>query len=331
MPVLPDVGSRIVCPGAIAPFSSASSISARATRSLTEPVGLCDSSLAHTCTPGLGDSRGSSTSGVFPIDCTMSPYRPPQGRLLSRSAAITSLNIAASAARARAPGAAARARHLRAPRRLGLCLLRWPPAAASAARQRGCACGLAFLPGGDALVGLGARAFLPQRCGPFVPREGPPAHDYFVADEPAFDRASARQGDLRFRRKHGRLDFACSADYHFVFAVNLDQQRAGVFGGVFEFVTARQFEYLWFLARFAGATRVFGRIDEDFRFGARGHSDNAATPSYQLAEVVFGAAKHDVGAFARQGEFIVGRSPCDRARLFIFFFCNPAIFVGRCG
>ncbi len=40
IPVLPEVGSRMVCPGPIAPFSSASSIIARATRSLTDPVGL---------------------------------------------------------------------------------------------------------------------------------------------------------------------------------------------------------------------------------------------------------------------------------------------------
>ena len=73
MPVLPEVGSRIVWPGAIAPFSSASSISARATRSLTEPVGLCDSSLAQMRTPGLGESRLSSTSGVLPIAWMMSP------------------------------------------------------------------------------------------------------------------------------------------------------------------------------------------------------------------------------------------------------------------
>src|SRR5215212_9064824 len=67
MPVLPEVGSRMVWPGRIAPFSSASSISARATRSLTEPVGLCDSSLAQMRTPGLGDRRLSSTSGVLRI------------------------------------------------------------------------------------------------------------------------------------------------------------------------------------------------------------------------------------------------------------------------
>ena len=73
MPVLPDVGSRIVWPGLIAPFSSASSISERATRSLTEPVGLRDSSLAQMRTPGFGESRLSSTSGVLPIACTMSP------------------------------------------------------------------------------------------------------------------------------------------------------------------------------------------------------------------------------------------------------------------
>ena len=73
MPVLPDVGSRMVCPGAMSPRSSASSMSARATRSFTEPVGLRDSSLAQMRTPGLGDIRWSSTSGVLPIDCTMSP------------------------------------------------------------------------------------------------------------------------------------------------------------------------------------------------------------------------------------------------------------------
>ena len=73
IPVFPDVGSRIVWPGSIAPFSSASSIRARATRSLTEPVGLCDSSLAQTRTPGFGDSRLSSTSGVLPMAWTMSP------------------------------------------------------------------------------------------------------------------------------------------------------------------------------------------------------------------------------------------------------------------
>ena len=54
MPVLPEVGSRIVWPGRIRPFSSASSISERATRSLTEPVGLEDSILAQMRTPGLG-------------------------------------------------------------------------------------------------------------------------------------------------------------------------------------------------------------------------------------------------------------------------------------
>jgi hypothetical protein len=73
MPVFPEVGSRIVWPGRIAPSSSAFSISARATRSLIDPVGLCDSSLAQIRTPGFGESRLSSTSGVLPIACTMSP------------------------------------------------------------------------------------------------------------------------------------------------------------------------------------------------------------------------------------------------------------------
>ncbi len=48
-------------------------MSARATRSFTEPVGLRDSSLAQIRTPGLGDNRLSSISGVCPIDWTMSP------------------------------------------------------------------------------------------------------------------------------------------------------------------------------------------------------------------------------------------------------------------
>ena len=73
MPVLPEVGSRMVWPGAIAPRSSASSISERATRSLIEPVGLWDSSLAQMRTPGLGERRFSSTSGVLPMAWMMSP------------------------------------------------------------------------------------------------------------------------------------------------------------------------------------------------------------------------------------------------------------------
>src|SRR5436305_7751345 len=94
MPVLPEVGSRIVWPGRIRPLSSASSIMARATRSLTEPVGLRDSSFAQMRTPGLGLRRLSSTMGVWPIDWTMSPYRPPHGLFLSCSAAIALLMIA---------------------------------------------------------------------------------------------------------------------------------------------------------------------------------------------------------------------------------------------
>ena len=54
IPVLPDVGSRIVWPVSIAPRASASSISDRATRSFTEPVGLWLSSFAQMRTSGLG-------------------------------------------------------------------------------------------------------------------------------------------------------------------------------------------------------------------------------------------------------------------------------------
>jgi hypothetical protein len=72
IPVLPDVGSRMVWPGRMSPRSSASSMSERATRSLIEPVGFADSSLAQIRTDGLGDSRLSSTSGVLPMAWTRS-------------------------------------------------------------------------------------------------------------------------------------------------------------------------------------------------------------------------------------------------------------------
>src|SRR3954453_9939304 len=92
MPVLPEVGSRIVCPGWIAPSASAPSIIALATRSLTEPVGLRPSSLAKIRTPGFGVIRGNSTSGVLPTASRTLPYRPPQGRLrVSSSIALASV------------------------------------------------------------------------------------------------------------------------------------------------------------------------------------------------------------------------------------------------
>ena len=59
--------------GAIAPCSSAASIIALATLSLTEPVGLRPSSLAKMRTSGFGESRGSSTSGVLPTASTTLP------------------------------------------------------------------------------------------------------------------------------------------------------------------------------------------------------------------------------------------------------------------
>src|SRR5207342_2671108 len=81
MPVLPLVASMTVCPGLSAPVRSASSITARAMRSFTEPSGLKDSSLAYTCTPG-GASLWRRTSGVLPIVSSMLSYRampPPTG------------------------------------------------------------------------------------------------------------------------------------------------------------------------------------------------------------------------------------------------------------
>src|ERR687884_1414828 len=44
-------------------------------------------------TPGLGDSRRSSTSGVWPMAATMSAYFPPQGRLSRRGSIIASKSV----------------------------------------------------------------------------------------------------------------------------------------------------------------------------------------------------------------------------------------------
>ncbi len=72
MPVLPDVGSRIVWSGVSSPLASAASTIFSAMRSFVEPVGFVPSSLAHSRTPGFGDMRGMPTSGVLPIACRMS-------------------------------------------------------------------------------------------------------------------------------------------------------------------------------------------------------------------------------------------------------------------
>jgi hypothetical protein len=68
MPVLPEVGSRIVHPGRRVPSFSASSIIRNAGRSLIEPVGLRSSSLAHRRTSGVGERCGNPTSGVLPTE-----------------------------------------------------------------------------------------------------------------------------------------------------------------------------------------------------------------------------------------------------------------------
>ena len=72
MPVLPEVGSRIVLSGVSSPEASAASTIASAIRSFVEPVGLFPSSFAHRRTPGFGDIDGRPTSGVFPIASRMS-------------------------------------------------------------------------------------------------------------------------------------------------------------------------------------------------------------------------------------------------------------------
>ena len=75
IPVLPDVGSRIVRSAVSSPDASATSIIFFAMRSFVEPVGLLPSSFAHSRTPGFGDMRGMPTSGVFPIASRMSSKR----------------------------------------------------------------------------------------------------------------------------------------------------------------------------------------------------------------------------------------------------------------
>ena len=70
MPVLPEVGSRIVEPGRSRPSFSACSTMKNAARSFTDPVGLRSSSLAHSRTSSDGDSLGSPTSGVLPREAS---------------------------------------------------------------------------------------------------------------------------------------------------------------------------------------------------------------------------------------------------------------------
>src|ERR1051325_8016482 len=67
MPVLPLVGSTIVAPGLSLPWRSAVSMILRQMRSLTEPPGLNDSTLAQTCASFFPGSALSLTTGVEPI------------------------------------------------------------------------------------------------------------------------------------------------------------------------------------------------------------------------------------------------------------------------
>src|SRR5215217_407458 len=97
MPVLPLDGSTRVAPGARRPAFSASSTMARAIRSLMLPVGLWPSSLAHSRTPGRGESLGSPTSGVLPIASARSSWRislsPGDGREDRDHVAVRQLGV----------------------------------------------------------------------------------------------------------------------------------------------------------------------------------------------------------------------------------------------
>ena len=66
VPVLPDVGSMIVPPARSRPSRSAASMSFIATRSLIDPPGLNDSTLATICGASPAPIRLSRTSGVSP-------------------------------------------------------------------------------------------------------------------------------------------------------------------------------------------------------------------------------------------------------------------------
>ncbi len=70
MPVLPEVGSMTTEPGLSTPRSSASSIMARAMRSLMLPPGLARSSLDHT-SMASSKSRLTRTCGVPPMVARM--------------------------------------------------------------------------------------------------------------------------------------------------------------------------------------------------------------------------------------------------------------------
>src|SRR5665647_70520 len=85
IPVLPDVGSRIVMPFASAPRCSALVIMQSAGRSFTDPPGLHPSSLQRMRTPGLLLMFTSSTSGVLPIACKRFIALP----FVSRKARVT--------------------------------------------------------------------------------------------------------------------------------------------------------------------------------------------------------------------------------------------------
>ena len=80
IPVLPLDGSRIVCPGAMAPEAAASASIERAIRSLTDPVGFAPI-FANSRTAGLGESLPSSTIGVWPMASMTSPRMRVGGRL----------------------------------------------------------------------------------------------------------------------------------------------------------------------------------------------------------------------------------------------------------
>jgi hypothetical protein len=82
IPVFPLVGATSVPPGRSKPSCSASSTRAAATRSLTLPLGLRDSSLTATRPGSPAASRRSSSKGVCPTPSVMDRLRRPLGAAL---------------------------------------------------------------------------------------------------------------------------------------------------------------------------------------------------------------------------------------------------------
>ncbi len=99
MPVLPLVGSIRTVSGLICPACSSASIIATPIRSLTEAMGLKNSSLASTVAFGFisADNRGSPTSGVSPIVSRIEANTLPRPAFWWREASYSDIGVSVRA------------------------------------------------------------------------------------------------------------------------------------------------------------------------------------------------------------------------------------------